>query len=190
MPPGHANAIFLDDVNPVDQEDPKDAYRQAAAQEAFTFWNHPAWLGQRPTGMAELTDLHRELIAEGLLHGIEVVNMHDYSEEALAIAIENNLTILGTSDIHSLVAWEFEHGHFGHRPITLVFAEERTAQGIHQALRAGRTTVWFRNTLIGLEQHLKPLVSASRKNTLKSGTDRLSPFSYSKVPVMELAITS
>ncbi|MCY1548539.1 hypothetical protein D9M68_846590 [compost metagenome] len=29
-----------------------------------------------------------------------------------------------------------------------------------------------------------------RKNTLKSGAGRLSPFSYSKVPVMLLAITA
>jgi len=161
LPPGHANAIFLNDVNPIVQDSVVDAYREAARQGAFTFWNHPAWVGQQKDGMAHLSDLHRELIEEGLLHGIEVVNMHDYSEEALQIALDNNLTILGTSDIHGLTDWEFEHDHFGHRPITLVFATEKSAGAIHEALTAGRTAVWFRNTLIGLERYVTPLIEAS-----------------------------
>jgi len=33
--------------------------------------------------------------------------MHDYAEEALQIALDNNLTILGTSDIHGVTDWEF-----------------------------------------------------------------------------------
>ncbi|MFV1980594.1 MAG: PHP domain-containing protein, partial [Rhodothermia bacterium] len=120
LPPGHANAIFLKDINPIVQDSALDAYREADKQGAFTFWNHPSWVGQQKDGIAELTDLHRELIDEGLLHGIEVATMHDYSEVALQIALDNNMTILGTSDIHDLSDWEFEHDHFGHRPITLV----------------------------------------------------------------------
>jgi hypothetical protein len=161
MPPGHANAIFLSDVNPIIQDDATDAYREAAKQGAFTFWNHPAWVGQRGDGIATLTDLHRQLISDGLLHGIEVVNMHDYSEEALQIALDHDLTIIGTSDIHGLIEWEFEHGHQGHRPVTLVFATERSEAGIREALVEGRTAVWFRNILIGKEEWLSPLVRAS-----------------------------
>jgi len=43
------------------------------------------------------------LIRDGLLQGIEVVNDTTYSDEALQIALDYNLTILGTSDIHGIV---------------------------------------------------------------------------------------
>jgi predicted metal-dependent phosphoesterase TrpH len=161
MPPGHSNAVFLDDVNPMIQDEPLDVFREAARQNAFTFWNHPMWLGQRKDGVAVLTDMHRDLIAQGLLQGIEVVNMHDYSAEALQIALDNDLTIIGTSDIHSLIQWEFEHDHNGHRPITLVFTTDRSQEGLHRALMAGRTVVWFRNMLVGRDEYLVPLIESS-----------------------------
>ena len=44
----------------------------------------------------------RTLIQEGLLDGIEVVNEHT-SAEALQIALDHDLTVLGTSDIHGLI---------------------------------------------------------------------------------------
>jgi hypothetical protein len=68
---------------------------------------------------------------------------------------------VGTSDIHNLIDWEYEVPDGGHRPVTLVFAEERTQAGIKEALFAGRTTVWFRNLLVGREEHLLPLIQAS-----------------------------
>ena len=46
-------------------------------------------------------------------------------------------------------------------PVTLVFAEERTAEGIHEGLRARRTIAWHRNTLIGRESEILPLLYAS-----------------------------
>jgi len=42
-PPGHFNAIFLEDVNPVDTKDLLEATKAAQAQGAFIFWNHPDW---------------------------------------------------------------------------------------------------------------------------------------------------
>ena len=166
MPPGHANAIFLQDANalvaPPGEEaiDPVEVFREAVRQGGFVFWNHPAWLSQKPDGMAELTDMHRQLIADGLLHGVEVVNQHTYSDEALQIALDHELTILGTSDIHGLVDWDFEVPQGGHRPVTLVFATERSADGIREALRARRTVVWFKDTLIGRSAQLVPLLEA------------------------------
>lgn len=161
MPPGHANAIFLEDVNPLRVDAPLDAFRAAGAQNAFIFWNHPHWIRQRPDGVATLTPTHRQLIADGLLHGIEVVNDRTYSDEALQIALDHDLTILGTSDIHGLVDWRYRIAEGGHRPVTLLLASERSAQGIRAALDARRTAVWFENTLIGREEILLPLVRAS-----------------------------
>lgn len=161
MPPGHANAIFLTDTNPLLTDDPVTAYREAIRQDAFVFWNHPNWTSQRKDGVATLTDMHRMLIDEGLLHGIEIANETTYSDEALAIALEHDLTLIGTSDIHGLVDWQFDVPRGGHRPVTLVFAEERSADAIKAGLRARRTVVWFDNTLIGREEHLAPLIKAS-----------------------------
>jgi hypothetical protein len=45
-PPGHFNAIFLDDVNPLDTPDFVEAVKQANQQGAFVFWNHQGWKGE------------------------------------------------------------------------------------------------------------------------------------------------
>lgn len=165
MPPGHANAIFIQDANRMLHDDPLDAFREARRQGAFIFWNHPNWVDQAPDGIARLSPLHQQLIAENLLHGIEVVNETTMSEEAMSIALDNNLTIIGTSDIHGLVDWMFEVPEGGHRPITLVFAEARTHESIRDALFAGRTVAWFRNDLIGKPEYVQPLLEASIRVT-------------------------
>jgi hypothetical protein len=160
MPPGHINAVFVEDVNQLNVDTAEAAITAADDQGAFIFWNHPMWTSQRPDGIATLLPMHKQLIAAGKLHGIEVVNMYTYSDEALAIALENNLTIMGTSDIHGLVDWDFNVAGGGHRPVTLVFAAEKSVGMVRQALFAGRTVVWFRNTLIGRKENLEPLVMA------------------------------
>ena len=161
MPPGHINAVMLEDVNPVRVDSSADAIREANRQGAFVFWNHPSWPAQKPDAIAELTDMHRELIAEGLLHGIEVVNEQWYSDEALQIALDHNLAILGTSDIHGLIDWTFDVPGGGHRSATLVFATDRSLEAIGEAFRMRRTVAWFKDILIGRPEHVKPLIEAS-----------------------------
>ena len=161
MPPGHNNAIFLQDVNKLLMDDAVEVFREVKRQGGFAFWDHPNWTAQRPDGIATLTDMHRMLIEEDLLHGIEVVNHTTYSDEALAIALEHDLTIIGTSDIHGLVDWDYEVPQGGHRPVTLVFATERSQDGLKEALVAGRTVAYFKNMLVGKEENLVPLIDAS-----------------------------
>ncbi|MDH3650698.1 MAG: Sb-PDE family phosphodiesterase [Saprospiraceae bacterium] len=161
LPPGHANAIFITDANKLVLEDSIEAYREAKRQGGFIFWNHPNWIRQQPDGKATLSELHKMLLAEDLLDGIEVVNDITYSDEALQIALEQQITIMGTSDIHNLVDWKFDIANGGHRPITLVFARERNSEAIKDALIARRTVVWYRNLLVGETTFLKPLVEAS-----------------------------
>ena len=48
----------------------EQAMQEANAQGAFVFWNHPAWFAQRPDGIATLENIHKQFIADGLLHGI------------------------------------------------------------------------------------------------------------------------
>ena len=168
MPPGHINAIFLNDANKLLH--PKDSLKGILAankQDAFVFWNHPAWPAQRSDGIAKLDEFHKYLIEKKLLHGIEVVNELYYSEEALRLALENDLTIMGTSDIHGLVDWLFKvpddnessNGTLpGHRPVTIIFSKGKSEDGIKDALFAGKTAVFYNELLIGKEENLKPLV--------------------------------
>ena len=161
MPPGHVNAVFIRDANTLLQTEPIDALREAAKQDAFIFWNHPAWVSQTPDAVARLTPLHEQMLSEHLIHGIEVVNEHDFSDEALQIALDRNLTILGNSDIHGLIDWEYDVPEGGHRPVTLVFAKEKTEAALKDALMNRRTVVWYKNTLIGRAEWLDPLLAAS-----------------------------
>ena len=174
MPPGHANAIFLSDANKLLIADSVEVFRQAKQQDAFIFWNHPHWTSQSPDGIASLTETHKYLLREGLINGIEVVNNVTYSDEALQIALDHNLTIMGTSDIHGLIDWQYHIPHGGHRPVTLVFAKEKSEAGIKEALINRRTAVWFKNTLIGRPQYIVPLIEQSITITAASYNNKTS----------------
>ena len=168
MPPGHSNAVFVKDANKLLHEDAMDVFREAKRQDAFVFWNHPNWLSQTPDGIVPLSDMHKDLIKKKLLHGIEVVNDTTYSDEAVQIALDYNLTMLGTSDIHGLVDWQYRVPQGGHRPVTLVFAKEKSAEAVKKALTMRRTVVWFNNLLIGRETEMMPLLEASIKTDAAS----------------------
>ena len=101
----------------------------------------------------------KELIDKKLLHGIEIVNGDSYSEEAFQIAIENKLTLIGTSDVHNLIEWDYIERD-SHRPVTLVFTNNKNKNSIKRALFQGRTVVWFKDSLIGLKQNLIPLLES------------------------------
>lgn len=90
-----------------------------------------------------------------------MANGADYSEEAFALALENNLTIIGTSDIHNLIDWDYPPAEGAHRPVTLVLAEDRSEAAIKAALFERRTVAWFKNLLIGRERDVEAIVGAS-----------------------------
>jgi hypothetical protein len=177
-PAGHMNAIFIEDANtlhrpPAAQTDVKTLYveggswpAQAAieaanAQHAFVFWNHPFWGADFPNGIPVIPVFHRDNAKAHLLHGIEIANGNDYSEETFQIALDYGLTLMGVSDVHDLIDWDYDPHNGGHRPVTLVFATERSPAAIRQALFDGRTVVWFKNLLIGRRAQLDPLLAAS-----------------------------
>ena len=108
-----------------------------------------------------MNKFHSANARNGVLHGIEIANGSTYSEEAFQLALDYNLTLVGVSDVHDLIDWDYKPHDGGHRPVTLVFAKAKTAAAIQEALFARRTVVWFRNLLIGREQHLQPLLAAS-----------------------------
>ena len=180
-PAGHINAVFLNDANkllkvdnmPADPGDVTAYYAAASewpaqmaveaanAQQGFLFWNHPWWTRQQRDGITRINAFHAANAQNGLLHGIEIANGSTYSEEAFQVALEHDLALIGVSDVHDLIDWDYEPHNGGHRPVTLVFAEEKSAEAIKQALFARRTVVWFRNLLIGRKEQLIPLLEAS-----------------------------
>lgn len=179
-PAGHINAVFISDANallqpaePPDAADPVAFYLAAGAwpaaaavqaandQGAFLFWNHPQWTRQQRTGIATMSNFHRQNARKGLLHGIEIANGQSYSEEAFELALKHDLAVIGTSDVHDLIDWDYPP-HLGeHRPVTLVLAEAATADAIREALFARRSLVWFRQLLLGHREVLAPLVMAA-----------------------------
>jgi len=165
MPPGHFNAIFVKDVNPLLDSDGEKSMIEANKQGAFVFWNHPNWIENRDDGIAKFDEIHQRLLEKKLFHGIEVVNEHTYSEEALALALDNNLTIMGTSDIHGLIDWTFDKEKKQHRPITFILSKNRTIKSIRDALFNQKTFVWHRDILIGKEENISPVVSENLKIT-------------------------
>ncbi len=162
QPHGHINAIFLDDANALLVSSPRAAMEAAKKQGAFVFLNHPNWIPQAPDGIARLTDYHKDLIRDGLLHGVEVANgtLDGHSEHALQIALDNKLTVLGTSDIHGLVDWTHNAGHGGHRPMTLVLARDKSEASMKAALFEGRTVAWHNDDLMGKAEHVEAVVKA------------------------------
>lgn len=141
MPPGHSNAIFIKDANKLLTDEPIAVFREAKNQRAFIFWNHQNWTSQVKDGIAKLTLMYKQLLEDKLLYGIEVVNELTYSDEALQIALDTDLTIMGTSDIHGLSDWLFKIPEGGQRPGTLVFAKEK--KKIVFKKRYLKSILWF-----------------------------------------------
>ena len=161
MPPGHNNAIFIKDANKLIIEDSVEVFKEAQRQGAFVFWNHPNWTAQIKDGVSRITKTHEYLIQNNLLHGIEVVNEVTFSEEAFQLALDYNLTIMACSDIHGLVDWLFEIEGGGHRPVTLILAEEKTESSIREALFDRKTIAYFNHQLVGREAELNSLLKST-----------------------------
>jgi hypothetical protein len=70
------------------------------------------------------------------------------------------LTVLGNTDVHNLIEHDYNLGDFIHRSMTLVFAKERTAESVREALEAGRTVAWSSKYIAGKEEHVKNLFYA------------------------------
>ncbi len=159
MPPGHSNAIFIEDANKLLANDYKESFREANRQHAFVFWNHP-YETPKNDNISYLYDVNKQLMDSNYVHGIEIVNTHTFSKEALQIAFDKNLTLMGTSDVHGLIDWDYKMNAKGHRPITLVFSKDRKIDNIKSALFDHRTVVHYDNTLIGRDSLLIPLINA------------------------------
>ena len=160
-PVGHYNALFLSDVAAVEHEDHIISLRAAKKQGAFIFWNHPGWRNHDNTGRAHWHMEQTAAFEAGLMDGIEIVNGREYYPAAFGWALEKNLTLMGTTDIHSPIAFDYAAGEI--RPHTFVFSRDKTAEGVKEALLNRRTAVVSvgGQDVYGQEIYLRPLFDSS-----------------------------
>lgn len=156
MPPGHFNALFIDDYDTLNQPGWYESLKAAKVQGAFIFWNHPGWRqkDEIPIWYKE----HSQLYHDGLFSGIEIANERSYYPLSYQWAIDSNLTIIGNSDIHSPVDYFYDKSKGEQRNLTLVFASERSEEGIKEALEQGRTAVWYKDLIMGKQEFLQALI--------------------------------
>lgn len=159
--PGHANALFLQDVNKLQSDDWRESFNEAKKQGAFIFWNHPGWAVDTIRWYKE----HTELFNGSMLHGIEVFNEFEYYPEAAKWCLDKNLTFIGNTDVHSAINRLYDFSKIKHRPLTLVLSKSKTESDLKEALFAGRTLIYAYNMLIGKEEYVKALVDASLKQS-------------------------
>jgi len=154
-PPGHFNALFLNDFKALDTKEFLDAIKGANDQGAFVFWNHQGWQGEEK---GRWLDVHTTMFQNKWFQGMEVCNGDEYYPNAHRWCLEKNLTMLGNSDSHDPDLRQ-KSASQDHRTMTLVFVKEKTLPGLKEALRAGRTVVWYKDQLIGRKEWLEPLFS-------------------------------
>jgi hypothetical protein len=156
MPPGHINALFIKDASLLAKDSVMDVIEEAVKQGAFMQWNHPGWKEQEPDGIPKLYQMHKDLIAKRWINGIEFFNDSVFYPLVFTFCKDYNLALMGNSDIHGLICETYKSPENINRPMTLVFARERTSESLREALFSGRTMVWFRDTLAGKEEYAKP----------------------------------
>lgn len=162
MPPGHFNAYFLSDANALKKTDYMESFAEAAKQGAFFIWNHPGWKAQQPDTTIWFPK-HTELYNTGWLNGIEVLNEKEFYPIALKWAGEKNISIFANSDVHGPIDFLYQKEKGEKRPFTLVFASERSVEGVRQAFIHHRTAACFKDTMAGPEKLLLPLISGCIK---------------------------
>lgn len=186
-PPGHFNAIFVSDSSILQTEKEKGNFEldklaidRAAEQNAFIFWNHPGWKADSVKGSYEWIDFVDQLLKEDKLHGIEVINGFHLHRKSLDWALEHDLAILGTSDVHNLIAHDYDMEKGVTRSMSLLFVKERSLEGIREALEARRSVAWSTKVLAGSEKWIRKLYNASVSVDKVYTTDKRG-FSYASI---------
>ena len=171
----HLNALFLKNFSALKKDKFRDAVYAAAEQECFIFWNHPAW-GQKEPKATWYPQMDQFLDA-GVLNGFEVVNgfegnASDCQLDVLEWALQYKVAPLGNSDAHKAIPYLFDWSSGGHRPMTLIFAKERTLAGVREALFGGNTAIYYYDydrgeRIIGSREQLYPFFQSGLKCEFK-----------------------
>ncbi len=153
---GHFNALFTTDNSVIYDYDAMQSIRNADKQGALIMHNHPGW--RHPT--LEMTQFEKDVYAEGLVDGLELMNGAYFYPRAFKTAKEHKLFMTSNTDIHATTGQQYrENGHL--RNMTIIFAQECTLESLRQALEAHRTICYSFGTIGGDEKLLKEFFEAS-----------------------------
>ncbi|OFX56789.1 MAG: hypothetical protein A2046_11695 [Bacteroidetes bacterium GWA2_30_7] len=168
LPPGHFNAVFTKDNNKILKDDFYESVNEAYNQGAFITWNHPGWL--QPNSIPVWYEQQSTVMHNKQMQGIEVVNDKYYAPLAFQWAIDSNLTLICGSDLHNPSNMDYKCENNSHRPLTLVFAKEKTEESVKEALLKRQTVIWHENLLLGNEKYLNELFENSLKISYDTAT--------------------
>lgn len=161
---GHLNVLFIKNCNDYKipqtfgQKETHEALVQARAEGAWVTGNHPGW----PDQNSELGQFWIDEIEAGLIQGMEVFNCYEFYPLAIDHIRKYNLAFIGASDQHRPMNFDYDLTKVM-RPMTLVFAENRSVEAIHDALKARRSVAYANNLLAGDPKWLLKLFRASLK---------------------------
>lgn len=143
---GHYNALFVQDVNTIYDPNPAVSIKKAREQGAIIMHNHPGWVRTS----VEILEFEKQVYAEGLIDGIEVMNGEEFYPPIIDRASEMGFFISANTDIHGTTAMDYTaQGH--RRNMTFILAKENTLEGIKEALLARRTLAYSFGSLAGEE---------------------------------------
>lgn len=162
MPPGHFNALFVKDVDALDRADVMDAIGEAVKQGGFIIWNHPGWRKQQPD-TTKWWKQHETIYSKGWMHGIEVFNEKEWYPEAIRWSVEKDIAPFANSDVHDFYENYYDRERYPVRPLTLVFARDRSEEALKEAMFAKRTAALFFNKLVGKNEFIEPIIKQSIK---------------------------
>lgn len=145
-PFGHMNALFVKDADALMLPDPLVQVDSALRQGALIQWNHPGW----PDNKSTMYDLHHKLIADGKITMFEVHNHCEYYPLTFDWVDKYNLAPTANTDIHDALFVTYGSEPLA-SPMTLVFAAERSAEGIRKALIERHTAAVFDGNLMATD---------------------------------------
>lgn len=142
----------------------QDQVREVINHGGFIIYAHPGgtWLPpgpySSPEGLVGWTDAIEWMIKQGYLHGVESRGVYaaDRRNAPYRWALQYGLTLFDVTDIHG--ARDFTAAN--QAPLTLVLVEEASAEGVLDALRAGRTLIYRNDVLRGTATWIQPLLDA------------------------------
>lgn len=177
-PEGHVNALFVKDAKAFDVESAEVAMDSAREQGALLMLNHPGW----PDDNSELSPVQQKWIKEGRFTMLEVFNFQESYPKSFDDCKKYNLAISANSDVHDPLAMTYGVGQ-GLRPMTLLFAHDKSLDGVREAIENRRTLAYFNGELVGDADLLANLVKACLKvNVISMESGRFQVENLSDLP--------
>ena len=106
-----------------------------------------------------MTEFEVQAYGEGLIDGVEVMNGYWFYPKIVRRCIDNNLYMLGCTDIHAQTSGYRYNGYF--RTMTLIFAKENTLKSIRKALEKRMTLTYSAGNIAGESKLLQDFFKAS-----------------------------